>query len=66
MDHICRNVFPVFDLIDGEEVKAKLLKLVAEVCIYTGYLEDPKTAIKSIHEKLMVSDISYSNKNNFI
>ena len=55
VDHFCRNVFPVFDLIEGEEAKAQIVKLLAELCLYTGDLADAKTAAKNVHEKLLVS-----------
>ena len=55
VDHFCRNVFPVFDLIDGDDSKAQILKLLAEFCIFTGDIPDPSAAVKNIHEKLQVT-----------
>jgi hypothetical protein len=31
VEHFCQNVFPVFDIIDGEDNKAQILKLLVTV-----------------------------------
>lgn len=53
VDHFCRQVFPVYDLIEGDDSRAQIVKLLAEVCLYTGDLPDPQTASKIVHEKLL-------------
>ena len=54
MDHFCRHVFPVFDLIQDES-KSQLVKLLAEICLFTADLPEPRMAARNIHEKLLVS-----------
>ena len=53
------KVLPNYDAIIGEEPQAQLLKLLAEICSFTGDIKDPMEATQIVHQKLMVGHFIY-------
>ena len=52
-DFLCNKVLPAFGSFDAP-IQAQMLKLLAEVCMFTGTLEKPLEATQAIYKLLMV------------
>jgi hypothetical protein len=51
-DFLCNKVLPAFGSFDAP-IQAQMLKLLAEVCMFTGTLEKPLEATQAIYKLLM-------------
>ena len=52
-DFLCNKVLPAFESFDAT-IQTQILKLLAEVCMFTGDLQKPLEATQSIYKLLMV------------
>ena len=52
-DFLCNKVLPAFGSFDAP-IQTQMLKLLAEVCMFTGTLEKPLEATQAIYKLLMV------------
>ena len=53
IDFICAQVLPVFPRLD-ENIQTQVLKLLAELCMFKGNLQNPLEATQHIYKLLMV------------
>ena len=52
-DFLCNKVLPAFGSFDAP-IQTQMLKLLAEVCMFTGTLQKPLEATQAIYKLLMV------------
>ena len=53
-DYLTSKVLPQYSNLDGN-VQTQVLKLLADVCMFTGMLQEPLKSIETVYELLMVS-----------
>ena len=52
-DFLCNKVLPAFGGLE-DTIQTQILKLLAEVCMFTGKLQKPLEATEAIYKLLMV------------
>ena len=58
-DYLTNKVLPHYQNLDSN-VQTKVLQLLADVCMFTGPVQEPLKALECIYDILMVSHLSDS------